>query len=336
MWQTSGLVIGFMLAAAASQSMAADIAAGSGLGRQAPSVIAVAAKTKPKPAPTAVTPPIDAAAKAEFDALLAKAAAGDTAAMQSLVYNYRQGYGVAKDLAAADLWERRRIDALTQAAERGNPDAMSDLAALYDVGGDGVAADAGKALLWHERHREALLARARTGDADSMLALADILERATVGLNDYAGSVVWLRKAADAGNFAAMTRLADKYDDGTDVPADRAEAFRWYARASKDPKDPWAARIALANKYKTGDGVDKNVGEAARLHVLIAESYGGWRRRMRAESFAGDVARAEVGYRRAVQQELAERGLFKGAIDGQPSANLDAAVKAVWRRKADE
>ncbi len=331
MWHRTVVAVAFVVLTPSLHAMAS----GRGLASADRLTLAVAAKKKPKLAPAVTATPIDPVAKAEFDASLAKANAGDTAAMQSLVYNFKQGYGVAKDPAAAAFWENRRVASLKDAAERGDTDAMSELVTLYDVGADGVAVDAVKARHWNERRRDAMLARAQTGDGASMFALAEMLEWAAVGHSDYDGAVVWMRKAAEAGHFSAMARLAEKYDEGRDVPADRVEAFKWYLGASNDPKDPWSARIALANKYKTGDGVAKNVVEAARLHVMIAETYGGWRRKMRAEGFAEDVARGEVGYRRAVQRELAERGLFKGAIDGQPGASLDDAVKAVWRRKAN-
>ena len=298
-------------------------------------VTPIAARKKLQPA-HAPKPAIDPAQKALFQAQLAKAEAGDRSAMFSVAYAYRQGEGVAKNEAAALVWYRRRDEATIKAAEGGDTDAMSEAVALYESGGNGFAADAKKSQMWEERRRDAFFDKARTGNAEAMVALAGMLDSPQVGPADHQGALAWWRKAADAGSYEAMRTLAGKYDDGIDVPADRAEAFRWYQKAAGDGSDPWSARIALAQKYKTGDGTTKNVDEAARLHVMIAEGYGGWRRRMRAESFADDVARSEKAYRRAVQHELSGRGLYAGTIDGEPSDALSAAIKKLWRSKVKD
>ena len=300
-------------------------------------VTSIIAKKKLRPAPAAAPKPvIDPAQKAQFQAHLAKAEAGDRFAMYNVAYAYRQGEGVSKNEPAALMWYQRRDEATIKAAEGGDTDAMSEAVALYESGGNGFAADAKKSQMWEERRRDAFFDKARTGNAEAMVALAGMLDSPQVGPADHQGALAWWRKAAEAGSYEAMRTLAGKYDDGIDVPADRAEAFRWYQKAAGDGSDPWSARIALAQKYKTGDGTTKNVDEAARLHVMIAEGYGGWRRRMRAESFADDVARSEKAYRRAVQHELSGRGLYAGTIDGEPSDALSSAIKKVWRSKVSE
>ena len=154
---------------------------------------------------------------------------------------------------------------------------------------------------------------------------------------DFAAAVVWLQKAAATGSRDAMVKLAEKYDDGVDVPASRAEGFTWYLKADAiEDSYPWDVRRVLAQKYKTGDGTAKNLAEAARLHVEVAENSGGWRKHMRAGDYSGDVARSEEGYRRAVQQELANRGLYKGAVEGVVTPELGEAIKAMWKRKVKD
>jgi TPR repeat protein len=300
-------------------------------------ITTVAAKKKPKPAPAPAPAAIDPQAKAFFEAQLVKAKAGDQQAMENVAFSYAYGNGAAKDPDAAASWTRKREAALIAAANAGNSEAMTELVAIYESGlRSTIPADPVKAQLWTERRREAAFAKARNGDAAAMVEVAELLEQPTSGPADYAGALTWWHKAAEAGSHAAMDRLAAKYDDGTDVPADRAAAFQWYMKASADPKDPWSARIALAQKYKTGDGTAKDVREAARLHVLIAEGYGGWRRRMKADSFAGDVERSERAYRIGVQQELAARGLYSGPANGEPSDAVKAAIKKLWRSKVKD
>ena len=299
----------------------------------------VAAKKKPATAIVTTQPKaIDPEAKARFEEQLAKATAGDWYEMNAVANAYEHGDGVARDGKQALYWVQRRHDAFVKAAEAGDPEAMLNLADEYGIGSRVIMVDEAKAKQWSERRRGVFLARAEAGNTEAMEALAELLEspERDNGTADYAAALVWWRKAADAGRFSAMLRLGEKYDDGRDVPADRALAFGWYLKAAGDPLDPWNARIVLAAKYKTGDGVAKNHDEAARLHVLVAEGYGGWRKRMRAEGYADEVARSEPAYRTAVQRELAVRGLYGGAVDGQPSVALADAIKKVWRSKVKD
>ena len=271
----------------------------------------------------------DPEGKPAFDVALAKAQSGDLDAMSDVASYYLRGWGVGANEAESRAWIKRRFDTFVKRAEDGDLDSLSTVADSYEYGNEGQEVDAQKAKAWTMRYREALRKSAESGNADSMGKWADALNFE----GDYTTALTWWLKAASAGNYPAMRTMGDKYDDGTDVPADRAQAFAWYLKAEKDPADPWSARIVLAQKYKTGDGVAKNPAEAARLHVAIAENYGGWRKRMKAESFAEDVTRAEPDYRVAVQAELAARGLYTGARDGKPSEALNEAIKAVWRRK---
>jgi TPR repeat protein len=298
-------------------------------------VYRVAAKKK-----TAVQAPIaakpvdvgDPAGKPAFDEAWAKANGGDIEAMANLADYYERGWGVAKSEHQAFVWHKRRFDHFMTLAEKGDTDALWQVANSYEFGSNGMVADPQKAAEWQKRYRDAILTRAQSGDLKAMETHAELLEGSDTVPADYAAALMWWQKAAAGGSYAAMTKLAEKYDDGVDVPAERAQAFAWYLKAEKEPGDGWGARRELAHKYKTGDGTAKNVVEAARLHVAYAESQGGWRKRMRAEGFAEDVTRSEPDYRRAVQKELADRGLYKGPVDGSVSPALDAAIKAVWRR----
>jgi TPR repeat protein len=303
-------------------------------------VIQAAAKKKPKPAPAqapATKPAIDPFAMAFFEAQLVKAEAGDQQAMEHVAFSYAFGNGAARDADASATWTLKREAALIGAANAGDSDAMADLVTIYESGLRAtIVPDPVKARYWMERRRAAAYAKAHTGDAAAMLELADFLEQPSSGEADYSAAIAWFHKAAEAGSYEAMTRLAQKYDDGIDVPADRSVAARWYLKASANPKEAWGARIALAQKYKTGDGIAKDMREAARLHVLIAEGYGGWRRRMKADSFARDVQRSERAYRVSVQKELFARGLYIGLTDGEMTDALTAAITKLWRSKVKD
>jgi TPR repeat protein len=292
-----------------------------------------AAKKKPKVDVPKLARPLDVGepeGKPAFDEAWAKANSGDVEAMANLADYYGRGWGVAKSEHQAFVWQKRRFDHFVKLAEHGDTDALWQVANSYEFGNNGMVVDPEKAAEWQLRYRAAILARAQAGDPKAMETQAEVLEVSDPP--DYVAALAWWHRAAAAGNYAAMTRLAEKYDDGIDVPADRAQAFAWYLKAEREPGDGWSARRELAHKYKTGDGTAKNLAEAARLHMAYAESQGGWRKRMRAEGFITDIARSELAYRRAVQKELADRGLYNGPLDGVIDRDVEKAVKSVWAR----
>ena len=90
------------------------------------------------------------------------------------------------------------------------------------------------------------------------------------GRNDY--DAVALRRAADAGDADAMTRLGLCYDFGKGgVGVDSTEAVRWFTRATEARNPPVVAYHNLASCYYHGQGVLKNLPEAARLFRIAAE-----------------------------------------------------------------
>ena len=81
-----------------------------------------------------------------------------------------------------------------------------------------------------------------------------------------------LWRAADAGDAHAMMRLGICYHFGKGgVGVDFAEAARWSARATEARNPPSSAFHNLANCYCYGEGVLKNLSEAARLYRIAAE-----------------------------------------------------------------
>ena len=81
-----------------------------------------------------------------------------------------------------------------------------------------------------------------------------------------------LRRAADAGNAAAMEDLASCYSVGTGgVGVDPVEAFRWRKRTVEVPAPSAEAYYNLAVCFDFGHGTLKNSVEAARLYKIAAE-----------------------------------------------------------------
>lgn len=114
-----------------------------------------------------------------------------------------------------------------------------------------------------------------------------------------------IRKAAEAGDAAAQGALANAYLVGDKVPADAAQAVRWY-KAAADQNDP-ISQFALGMLYEEGNGVSRSMTEAVK-----------W-------------------YRAAAERGLAEAQYNVGACyatgDG---VNIDHAESVKWYRKAAE
>ena len=84
-----------------------------------------------------------------------------------------------------------------------------------------------------------------------------------------------LLHAAQAGDALAMVNLGLCYEHGKGgVDMDDAEAVRWYKRAVAVQKPQMEAYTHLADCYRRGDGVRKNLSEAARLFRIAAEGGG--------------------------------------------------------------
>ena len=81
-----------------------------------------------------------------------------------------------------------------------------------------------------------------------------------------------LRRAADAGDAPAMMRLGLCYQYGKGgVGVDAAEGVHWFTRATEARNPPAEAYHNLAICYYRGEGVLKNLSEAARLWRIAAE-----------------------------------------------------------------
>jgi TonB family protein len=106
-----------------------------------------------------------------------------------------------------------------QAADKGDPRAMSNLGSLF-LSGSGVKKDEKEALKWFKKAAE-------KGDAAGQVSLGTLLLT-----KDPKTAVGWVRKAADQGSALAQFTLGSIYERGTTgVAGDRAEAMVWYTKA---------------------------------------------------------------------------------------------------------
>lgn len=211
------------------------------------------------------------------------------------------------------------------AAAQGDPAGMTTLALMYRVG-RGVPRDTARmvALLTDAANAGYHFAQYRL--AQTYLTGDGIPGRRdeALGIPDPARAAALYSAAAEAGNITAALELSAAYGDpASGLPENREEQARLTLLASRAGVPE--ATAAMGVLYETGRGVERDPGVAARLYIKALESGevafealrrgapGGWDR---------DTAMA-------FQAILAERGLYRGAIDGVIGGGTAAAAKAL-------
>jgi Sel1 repeat len=140
------------------------------------------------------------------------AEAGSTEAMNTLVYCYQAGWGVAADTVKVIYW-------LTRSAAAGSTEGMCTLAHCYD-NGIYVNMDKIKA--------KELYTRAAAGNHPKAMYRLAVME---LDRSNTQAFISWLRKSANAGYIPAMLKLGKCYETGsitTGMSLD--EAARWYRK----------------------------------------------------------------------------------------------------------
>ncbi|HRN84916.1 MAG TPA: PDZ domain-containing protein, partial [Hyphomicrobium sp.] len=159
------------------------------------------------------------------------------------------------DDASAYLSELRHL------AEGGSTPAMLFLGKLYSTGA-GVPRDATEALTWY---RTAALA----GSTNGMLFYGDALAGGAP-IKDVVEAERWIRKAADAGNVAAVYRLGRMYRDGEGRPRDPLEALNLFKQAAEANYTP--AMVAVGLMLEGGSGIEADHLQAVRWYKRAADA----------------------------------------------------------------
>ena len=153
------------------------------------------------------------------------------------------------------------LSELRHLAEGGNTSAMLFLGKLYS-NGTGVPRDATEALTWY---RTAALA----GSSNGMLFYGDALAGGAP-IKDVVEAERWIRKAADAGNVAAVYRLGRMYRDGEGRPRDPLEALNLFKQAAEANYTP--AMVAVGLMLEGGTGIEADHLQAVRWYRRAADS----------------------------------------------------------------
>jgi hypothetical protein len=77
---------------------------------------------------------------------------------------------------------------------------------------------------------------------------------------DPAQSLIWHKKAADAGLFTDMMDLAKMYSDGRGVTKDEAQATQWILKAAMTGN--YESMMKVANRYEDGLGIARDHDQA--------------------------------------------------------------------------
>jgi hypothetical protein len=213
---------------------------------------------------------------------------GNAEAQDKIGDVYENGKAVPQNYVEAVKWYRK-------AADQGNADGQADLGSMYSTG-HGVPQDYAEAVQWFRK-------AADQGHAGSQALLGFMYEKGQGVPKDDAEAAKWYRKAADQGIAGAQVMLGSMYEEDriqhesggssmtpentvrylTDKDyarsilqqekenqqADRAEAAKWYLKASE--KDNARAELSLGNMYANGQGVAQDDTEAAKWYRKAAE-----------------------------------------------------------------
>ena len=222
---------------------------------------------------------------------------------------------------------RNEIRELREAAERGESEAMLELARAYD-GGDGVPSNSRTAYRWY-------LHAAEAGHVDAMYAVGLSLVEGEGIEADPASGADWLERASDSGQGLACWRLALCLVEGVGRERNVELAMQTARDGWDRTREPLCASL-LADLY------DEELGDestAVAWYELAAENGEpdsmvvlGYRHRF-GEGVAQDLARAVSWYRRAVEHDH-ELALSNLAVCYENGEGVERNLREAFRLRA--
>lgn len=252
--------------------------------------------------------------EAALAALDRAASLGSEDAAELLGDIHLEGRGMAADPLRAARYYR-------QAASLGSVAAMTALADMHRCG-IGVAFSPQLEQRWRER-------AAFQGSGASMYRYAAALPVAGTPA-EQARRFRLMRRAAMLGSREAMAQVAAAYLVGLGVAADPAAAAAWRERALAPGADAVRGHVALAELYRDGVIVDRDLEAARALLDAIAATGDGRGRYELARfeaAFGGDPARARAILLTAAEAGNAQamRSVAESLGDGESAGGRDAA-----------
>jgi TPR repeat protein len=156
--------------------------------------------------------------------------------------------------------------------------------------------------------------------------LAYNLDNAVGGPKNLAEANRWYRKAAEAGSPLSMFNLGVQYRDGDGLEKNHREAYNWFSKAAANGNT--AALYSLAQANFMGWGVAKNSSKAAGFMLrALKAGYQFAIKQMTTNANAWDVT-----FRRELQRQMKQEGVYAGVIDGQFGPATKRAIEALAKR----
>jgi TPR repeat protein len=171
-------------------------------------------------------------------------ALGEPLANTWIGYAFDNGFGVARDTAAATTWYR--------AAAETDADAAAAMAARAASDGD-----AAETLRWRVKAAE-------LGDLDSRQALCRAFFLGEGAAQDDTAAAGWCQESADGGDPSGEHMMGILYRDGRGVTRNDAEALKLFQAAAK--RGHVDVFSDLGGLYENGLGVDKDMLAAYRCY----------------------------------------------------------------------
>lgn len=155
----------------------------------------------------------------------------------------------------------RAVAFYRRAAERRMPAAQTRLGRMFETG-EGVEANPEKSIDWYRKAAE-------RGVAEAQYNLAVAYERGAIVAPDVGLAGQLYRQAADQGLAPAQYNLGRLYYHGEGVPKDMALAIEWYERAADAGFAP--AQTNLGHMYENGIHLARDIDAAKGFYRRAAE-----------------------------------------------------------------
>jgi len=207
-------------------------------------------------------------------------------------------------------------------ADAGDPDAMTKVGTLYNLG-LGVNRDIKQAAQWYER-------AAQLGFVTAQFDLANLYYDGHGFPHDLKQAARWYTAAAQGGHAKAQLYLAEMYENGDGVEKNQDTAVQWYQKAA-DQELP-EAEYLLGKKLVYGDGVGKDPVKGPDLLLKAADQQYAKKNLIEAYVWASQaVMNAKVGRDASRAQTLLED--IKSGMTGDELKAGDIELQAVHPTK---
>jgi TPR repeat protein len=153
------------------------------------------------------------------------------------------------------------LEAWQKAADQGDPDAMTKLGSLYEIG-YGTKRDYSKAAEWYEK-------AGQLGFVIAQYNLANLYYDGRGVSRDKKQAARWYTAAAEGGHAKAQFYLAQMYMDGDGIDENKETGLSWFQNAAELGLPD--AQHELGRRLIFGDDVAPDLGKGTDLVLKAAE-----------------------------------------------------------------